>query len=541
MLQSLAQRVVLAVTIVVLVVSAVSGVIAARGEERHMLKVVVEGADQLSRGITRAAWNAMLADRRDDAYQVMATIAHNEGIDRIRLFNRQGEVTYSTRPQDSNIRVGKDGEACLPCHRRETPAETLSLEERLRIYRAADGRRTLALITPIYNERSCSDAACHAHPEPMKVVGVLDVHLKLDTVDLELAQMQTRSIARVSVEIACISALLLFFFHRFVTHPIKKLVHATQAISRMELDRPLELVDNSKEIGTLTQAFESMRVDLKQARDEITGFTQQLETKVEERTRELQAAQNKLVQAERLASLGQLSASVAHEINNPVSGVLNLAMLMRRILTADGVPPNRLADFRRYLDQVIGETTRVGQIVSDLLAFSRRRKPQRALASLNKVVQATLPLVKHKLRLANVTVEQALDPALPLTPCDCSQLQQVLLNLLLNAAESMQAQGQGTLRIATRVSPAGSEAQLIVSDTGEGIPPDHLKQIFTPFFTTKPENKGVGLGLAVSYGIVQAHGGEIVVESAVGRGTAFTISLPLAPAEPLPEETAHKA
>ena len=173
------------------------------------------------------------------------------------------------------------------------------------------------------------------------------------------------------------------------------------------------------------------------------------------------------------------------------------------------------------------ETARVGRIVSDLLAFSRRGKPQRAPADLNKIVRMTLSLVQHKMKLSNVTVEsQSAKRTCRPVPCDASQIQQVALNLVLNAAEATQgreraARGGLHFRAATGV------VLLAVSDNGEGIPPENLGKIFDPFFTTKPEGKGVGLGLAVSYGIIQAHGGDIEVKSEVGEGTTFTVSLPL--------------
>jgi two-component system, NtrC family, sensor kinase len=226
-----------------------------------------------------------------------------------------------------------------------------------------------------------------------------------------------------------------------------------------------------------------------------------------------------------MASLGQLSASVAHEINNPVSGVLNLSMLLQRMLKDDGVPRERIPEFRRYLGQVTSETARVGRIVSDLLAFSRRGKPQRAPADLNRIVRSTLSLVEHKMKLNNVAVQATYSEDLPAAPCDSSQIQQVVLNLLLNAAEATHSKSDRKVRIGTLKGEG--EVLLQVSDNGEGIPPENLAKIFDPFFTTKPEGKGVGLGLAVSYGIVDSHGGELEVKSTVGEGTTFTMSLPL--------------
>jgi C4-dicarboxylate-specific signal transduction histidine kinase len=268
-----------------------------------------------------------------------------------------------------------------------------------------------------------------------------------------------------------------------------------------------------------------MRDRLRAAMGELNQFTQNLETKVAERTEQLQAAQKKLLHSDRLASLGQLSASVAHEINNPISGVLNLSMLMQRMLKDDGVPPGRLEEFRKYLTQVTNETARVGRIVSDLLAFSRRGKPQRAPADLNRIVRATLSLAQHKMKLSNVTVEANLEEGLPAVPCDASQIQQVALNLALNAAEA--TQGRSDRRVTVSTSRGEGMVALAVSDNGEGIPPENLGKIFDPFFTTKSDGKGVGLGLAVSYGIIQAHGGDIEVKSVAGEGTTFTVSLPL--------------
>jgi two-component system NtrC family sensor kinase len=507
----LGRKLMLSITMIVIIVAAVSGLVNVKTEERQLLKTMILGADQLSKGIASATWHAMLDDNREAAYQVMQTIALKQGIDRIRMYNSGGQVRFSTHSEET----------------RSTAITKLDLTYPVRSSRAADGHRRLEMLTPIYNERSCSQAACHAHPADMKVLGVLDLALNLESVDREVDSMKVRVLLVTGVEITLISLFIIFFTRRFLGRPIEKLIEGTKAISHMELDKPLDIVGSSEELDELARSFELMRGRLQTALGEINQFTQNLESKVEERTRQLQAAQKKLLHSDRLASLGQLSASVAHEINNPVSGVLNLSMLLERLMANGNYPPGREAEFRKYLGLISTETARVGRIVSDLLAFSRRSKPQRAPADLNKLVRTTMGLVDHKLKLISAEVVLDLQENLPLVECDSSQIQQVILNLVLNGAQAMQPRGGGKLSIRTRLIPQESIVELAVQDTGEGIAPENLSKIFDPFFTTKPEGKGVGLGLAVLYGIVKAHDGEVEVVSHRNEGTTFTVSLPL--------------
>jgi two-component system NtrC family sensor kinase len=524
----------LAITAIVVIVAAVSGLVNVKTEEHHLLNTMAVGADQLSKSITSATWHAMLDDHREAAYEVMQTIARKQGIDRIRMFNRTGQVRFSTDPEERTVSAGIEADTCGMCHAPGAPRFKLDLPSRVRIFRASDGGRRMKMVTPIYNESSCSQASCHAHPADLRVLGVLDLELNLDSVDGEIRNIQLRALLVSAIEVTLICLFIFYFTRRFLSRPIQRLIEGTKAVSQMELDKPIEIGGTSEEIDELARSFDLMRDRLRTALGEINQFTQNLEGKVEERTQQLKAAHQKLLQSDRLASLGQLSASVAHEINNPVSGVLNLSMLMQRMLKEDGIPPGRLPEFRKYLGQVVSETTRVGRIVSDLLAFSRRSKPQRAPADLNKIVRRTVSLAQHKMKLLNVQLETSLLESLPAVPCDPSQIQQVVLNLILNAAEATQSKSERRVLVSTQ--SADGAVQLVVADDGEGIPPENLAKIFHPFFTTKSEGKGVGLGLAVSYGIVEAHGGEIEVKSTVGEGTTFTVSLPLEQPAPPPAE-----
>jgi two-component system NtrC family sensor kinase len=488
---------------------------------------MILGADQLSKGITSATWHAMLADNRQAANEVMQTIALKQGIDRIRLFNRDGRLVFSTLHNDPETQVKKSSATCSVCHSQPQPSEHPNVNDRVRVFRNSAGERVLTMVTPIHNEPSCSQAACHAHPNDKKVLGVLDLTLKLGSVDAQLAGMKVGVGGATVIQVLLMAVVIVVFTRAFVSKPLGRLVEATRALSAMDLDRPVDTRQKSVELEELAGSFETMRQRLSRALNELNEFTARLEDKVQERTAQLKAAHQKLMQTDRLASLGQLAASVAHEINNPISGVLNLSMLMQRILKDDGIPPERVPEFRRYLTLVSGETGRVGRIVSDLLAFSRRSKPQQTDADLNKLIYATETLVAHKLKLGNVKLKLDLAADLPFVFCDPSQMQQVLVNLMLNGAEATYSRGGGELCVSTRPATDRESVVLEVSDNGEGIPEENLPKIFDPFFTTKPEGKGVGLGLAVLYGIVDAHHGEISVRSKVGQGTTFTVTLPV--------------
>jgi len=535
--RTLTLRLIIFLTLLVAAIGGVFLFFTVRAEERQILDSMIVGADQLSRSITSATWQSMLANHRSSAYEVMQTIAAKQGIDRIRIFNKEGRVMYSTSRGEVGTQVDEHAEACFLCHAMEKPLVRVDVPSRARIFPTPDGRRKLGMITPIYNEPACSTAACHAHPPERNVLGVLDVTLDLDPVDRELTRARLRTALAVLAQVAVLVVFIIFYIHRAVDRPIKKLIAGTKAVGAMQLDRPIE-VRGPEELRQLADSFNLMRERLLEARRENEEFTRSLETRVKDRTDQLRTAQQKLIRSDRLASLGQMAASVAHEINNPLSGVLNLSMLMQRILKDDGIPEGRVEEFRGYLAQVVGETSRAGHIVSDLLAFSRRAKPQSGPADLNSLVRRTASLIGHKMELAGVRLEMNLQENLPQVPCEGSQVQQVIMNLMLNGTESIK--GGGSVTVSTRLAPAGDAVVLEVRDTGVGIPPEVVPKVFDPFFTTKENGKGVGLGLAVVYGIVHAHGGDIEVESQLGRGTAFRVTLPLlhaaAPAPGLPAD-----
>lgn len=537
MRRKLSVKLIFSLTVIVVIIKSIFGFVNLNTQQRHLVETMILGADQLSKSITSATWQAMLDDHRETAYDIMSKIAEKQGVDRIRMYNGNGDLTFSTRAEDSGLRRSLQDPPCSSCHTPGATKDLLTVENRARMNTSPEGSRTLNMVTPIYNEPACSQAACHAHPSSVKILGVLDVALRTDPLSEEEASIKWQTILSTLIQIVLIALCITFFTRFFVTRPIGEFIAGTKAVSAMDLDRPIEIKHGSQEMDELVSSFNIMRDRLSDAMARINQFTQSLEDKVEERTQQLKAAHQKLLHSDRLASLGQLSASVAHEINNPISGVLNLSMLCQRILKDDSLPSERVPELKNYLGQISKETTRVGRIVSDLLAFSRRSKPLRSMIDLNRIVKSTVSLVEHKLRLCEATIVFHLQPDLPHIHCDASQIQQVVLNLVLNAAEAIQPSGGGKVVVTTRLNAHRDGVELVVEDNGEGIPRENISKIFDPFFTSKPEGKGVGLGLAVLYGIVKAHDGDVEVKSRPGNGSTFTVTLPFQPAVQ-PEEPA---
>ncbi len=235
--------------------------------------------------------------------------------------------------------------------------------------------------------------------------------------------------------------------------------------------------------------------------------------------------QAKYLHQDKMVSLGKLAASVVHEINNPLTGVLNYISLMSKILGRKALGPEQVEKFKRYLDLMGSEVKRSSDIVSNLLAFSRKSKLEFSDVAVHTLLERSVLLSHHKLELQNIRVLMDFPSESPVVLGDFNQLQQCILNLIFNAADAM-PEG-GTLTIACSVNPGTRCAEIRVQDTGRGIAPEHLPKIFDPFFSTKQEGKGLGLGLSVVYGIIDRHKGSITAESEPGKGTVFTIQLPL--------------
>jgi signal transduction histidine kinase len=250
----------------------------------------------------------------------------------------------------------------------------------------------------------------------------------------------------------------------------------------------------------------------------LKSFNQELERRVEERTGELRETQNQLIQSEKLASIGQLAAGVAHEINNPIGVMLGFTQVLLKHVPQD-------SQMHKPLSTIEREGLRCKQIVESLLDFAHYSKPNLARLNLNQVVEDALVLLTHKASTTGIKLIKRYAPNLPEVLGDQNRLQQVFLNILLNAYQAMPEGGE--LQIITRL--AGQEVHAAFVDTGVGIPPENLNRVFDPFFTTKEVGQGTGLGLSISYGIVEQHGGTIEAQSKVGVGSTFTVKLPVAP------------
>ena len=303
---------------------------------------------------------------------------------------------------------------------------------------------------------------------------------------------------------------------RQITRPLVEIADAAHAIAEGEFDVTVP-ADPPGELAVLADAFNRMLASLRQMRSDLEDWGRTLEQKVDLRTQELVSMQARVAQSERLASVGMLAAGVAHEINNPLGGILALTSL-----TLEDTAEN---DGRRdNLVEVVRQTERCRDIVKGLLEFSRQSKAGTESVDLNEVARDTLALVGNQSLFFNVEVVMDLAPALPPILADRSQLQQVFMNLLVNAAQAMQEQGRIT--VTSSYGKQDGHVIVTVSDTGHGIDADQIARIFDPFFTTKDNGHGTGLGLSIAYGIVTQHGGTITVDSPPGRGTTFSMRFP---------------
>jgi two-component system NtrC family sensor kinase len=389
----------------------------------------------------------------------------------------------------------------------------------------------LGTMQVIRNEPSCYNAACHVHLPHQSVLGVVDIVYPLAEIDTTIRSSAAR-IAGYSLGFVLVASLCVgFLVHRLVYVPLRDLETGAKKLATGNLDEPIP-VRSADEFGQLAGSFNAMTSALRDTQNKLRDSARTLEQKVDERTQQLRAAESESVQREKLAAVGLLASGIAHELNNPLTGVLTFSHLIRDKLPA-GSPD------AEDMDLVIRETKRCASIIRRLLDFARQKPPEKKFTDLNKVIEETARFIERPAHLSDIVVAMELGRDLPQLWIDENQIKQVVMNVLVNAQQA--TEGGGTITVRTRLCPepispeVGAAAvpmvEIAVVDTGCGIPQKDLQRIFDPFFTSKEVGKGTGLGLSVSHGIVKAHGGAIKVESALGEGSTFRIYLPIQPRE----------
>jgi len=522
-MHSLTTKLIVYLLVCMVVIFALLGYLNIRLQRQHLEGAALTSAERVSDVIRRSATYYMLRNDREGLYHVIQTLADEPGMVKVRIFDKDGRISYSTDAAEVSRVVDKRAEACYGCHAQSQPLARLNRPDRFRIYRNG-GQRVLGIITPIENLPSCWNAECHAHPVGQQVLGVLDINLSLARADAQLAESNARTLAYTIAAMLIVAALSWLFVVRVVGRPIRALAKGTEHLSKGELGYQIE-VQSQDEVGELARSFNAMSLQLRDANQEIVAWTRTLEDRVEEKTSELKRAHDHVLQVEKMASVGKMAAVVAHEINNPLAGILTYAKLLRKWIDRGEMKGDKLKEAAECLDLIGGESRRCGDIVRNLLTFSRTAPMNLETTDVNTVLDRALRLVHHQLEMTGIELQVYLDDDLPKLQCDPAQIEQVFLALIMNAIDAMPH--GGNLWLETRMNRAGDGVETEIRDDGTGISPDILPHLFEPFQTTKEKGHGVGLGLAVSRSIIDRHHGRIDVQSELGKGTTFTITLPV--------------
>jgi two-component system NtrC family sensor kinase len=618
MLKKIGFRLISVVAFTTLIIIGVFAYFNVKSQSSNLISEVERHANQLGETVVSSVRFDMMLNQRDRIQQIINSIGTQPQIRDVRIINKFGEIIYSSDSTNINKMVDKRAESCYACHAEDKPLEQISITERTRIFRVhPDSNRVIGIITPIYNEKSCWQSDCHAHPKDQKVLGVLDVSISLAEVDNAILSSEWKIVGFSIIAIISLGLLIAFFIRRWVSRPVNDLLNGTLQVSQGNLNYTIKEMGDD-EIGKLGTSFNNM-------------------------TKKLAEARMQLFQSDKMASLGRLAAGVAHEINNPLTGVLTYSsFLLKR--TKDN------PEFQEDLKVIVRETIRSREIVKSLLDFARQSVPKKIEADINEIITKAVSVIDNQLSINKVKIEKYIDNNLPKITVDSNQIQQVFINLFVNASDAIGNVG-GTITVTTQkiaITPFGSaqvkkatcrkrhslidndykidgmpalkvkvvsegkegiihldpvygkhrnnfdvgfkidkdakyvcpdcsnslvqenkscpkcgapiiafevsgegiyevcssensnwerwEAvdsgglrefiEIKVTDTGSGISNEDLPKIFEPFFSTKGQ-KGNGLGLAVIWGIIDNHNGTITVNSALGKGTTFTIRIPL--------------
>ena len=515
--RSLAGRLVIAISLLTLLGTSIALFATIRTEKKNSMADALSFISSFVELMRESIHYDMLMVRREDIQKTLEFFGTSESIEGVRLLDHTGRIFYSSDLEEVGSSIPRTAFTCIGCHSdAPTPDLTLAPGKKWTIYEKPDGRRVMTFAEPIYNELDCYTSECHFHSSEQKLLGVLLTDFSLQAIDSRISSQIAGISLYIIILVAIIAAVLSFILWRLVLNPMAHLTMGMQRVSAGDLEQKVS-ISSDDELGRAASTFNSMTEELKTARHRMEKWTESLEEEVAKKTREIKRAQDKLIQAEKLASLGRLTADVAHEIRNPLSA---LGGFGRRLLKS--VTEKKQRD---YAEIIVSEADRLEHVLSDVLTFSREAQFHFAKARVNGIIEKSIALFRETCEDQAIRISVRYETDLPVL-IDGEQLPHAVNNLISNAIDAMP--DGGTLAIHTANEQANDITYVAVhiSDSGQGIPEEKLPLVFDPFYTTKKIGHGTGLGLSISRKIIEEHGGFIRAENKSGEGLTVSIFFP---------------
>lgn len=499
--------------------------------EQYLNTVIRQSGNNIGSIVEGALYHSMLQNDKSGLQNTLDIINTLPGIDEVNMYDSDDKLVYSSFSDDPNNTHSDPN--CLNCHSNirsmfpgmEKSYKIIDKNTDCIMNQSDNGSRHLLIRSPIMNERSCYVSSCHAHQETDTLLGSLIIKIPLEAQDAAIQKSSTEFFFLAILATLLLASFLLFFTRKKIKNPLNELVKVSVAVANGDRNTRLEIKPNQlDDMRMVSEAFNDMLDNLHNAAIELENWSQQLEYKVQKKSEELGAAQNELMHVERLASLGKLSSSVAHEINNPLSGILIYTKLLLKQANNPELYASKRESMLKHLKLIESETKRCGDIVKGLLDFSRKDQNDFEPRHLHEILKETYELMTHPIKIANINFEYDFSATADLIYCNPNQIKQACIAMLVNASEAITENGE--ISIKTRNLDEESVCFEII-DNGVGIAQEDIPHIFEPFFSTKQDVRGIGLGLAIVHGIIQNHKGRIHVDSELNRGTTISVNLPL--------------
>lgn len=499
--------------------------------ENYLKTVIKQSGDNIGSIVEGALYHSMLENDKSALQNTLDIINTLPGIDEVNMYNSKDSLVYSSFENGSES--GHSNPNCISCHpsiRSMFPGEgnsykIIDVNSDCLMNQNDNGSRHLLIRSPILNEKSCFTSSCHAHPESDRILGSLVIKLPLQAQDEAIKKSSAEFFLLAILSTVLLVLFLLAFTQKKIKNPLNKLLKVSIAVANGDKNTRVEIAPNQlDDMRVVSKAFNDMLDNLHTANEELENWSQQLEYKVQKKTEELGAAQSELMHVEKLASLGKLSSSVAHEINNPLSGILVYTKLLQKQLNNQTITDARRDAMLKHLKLIESETKRCGDIVKGLLDFSRKDQEDFEPRHLHEILQETYGLMTHPVKIKNIAFRIDLNASSDLIFCSPNQIKQACIALIVNASEAVVENGEIAIR---SFNHDEDTVTFEISDNGVGIAKEDVPHIFEPFFSTKHDASGIGLGLAIVHGIIQNHKGRIQVRSELESGTTLSITLPL--------------